>query len=566
LSEATHSSGSAGRLSPSGLAAPVAIRSASVWSDLRAKLAQWPALWLAVLTFAIYSYPSLAVVRLNSDAVEYIDIARRLVDGQGYLLGVRAYFISGSDVVHLGLDERSPVFPVLMAALFRIGLGLQAVQLVNSLFAAICVALIYGIVASLFDRRVALLAGLLTALNPTLLTHLPPPMSEAVTALLVLTGIWLGVRDGAAPGRSSLFWAGVAFGLAYLARPGTLGATAGFVAGLLFVAWKRGSGYKPFVSLLAGLALLVVPTTGYSLVARDSLTYSGQYYLYTLLDDNDVADPSYRQTRQSPLQFILANREAVAAATWKSLQNYASKLFLDPGWLLVFLPVWPIVLFDLLRGRMPLRAVPVLLVVGTNFLIYGLTWAAFHPRYQTMTLYLLLALAAYGLYRLGLQRLRLPFAPAVSALTAAVVAIVLVWLPTFIQAYRGQFWFGDTLVESRVDYGFRWSGPLNWTQNRDSIRIADWIDANTDRDAVVAQRLPWLSTFFTGRPTVALPPRASADELRAFLVEFRVSYVLLLSDDHRRRYQTPLQRLAGEGVQPLTVAGAPAFDTRSLWR
>ena len=52
------------------------------------------------------------VLQLNPDVVEYIDIARRLLNGDGYLLGIKAYHIGGTAVLHGGLAERPPLLPV----------------------------------------------------------------------------------------------------------------------------------------------------------------------------------------------------------------------------------------------------------------------------------------------------------------------------------------------------------------------------------------------------------------------------------------------------------------------
>src|SRR5215211_8144670 len=83
-----------------------------------------PIVYLAVLAFLLYLPPALHAVRLNLDAVEYVDIARRLAAGEGYRLGVKANHFGGTEVLHDGLAERAPLYPLLAAGLLRAGASL----------------------------------------------------------------------------------------------------------------------------------------------------------------------------------------------------------------------------------------------------------------------------------------------------------------------------------------------------------------------------------------------------------------------------------------------------------
>src|SRR5215211_2674523 len=127
------------------------------------RLVRQPALWVALLGFLLYLPPATSVLQLDPDAVEHIDLARRFAAGQGYVLGIKSFHLGGTDVLHSGLDERAPLYPLLVAGLLRLGLSLPALQVLNAALAAICAALVCGIGISLFGRRTGLLAGLLAA-------------------------------------------------------------------------------------------------------------------------------------------------------------------------------------------------------------------------------------------------------------------------------------------------------------------------------------------------------------------------------------------------------------------
>ena len=177
-------------------------------------LRRQPAAWVALLAFVLYLAPAIQVVHLNPDAVEYVDIARRLAAGDGYRLGVKAYHFGGTQVLHDGLAERSPLYPLVAAALLRAGVGLAGLQAINALLAAGCVALVCALGMSLFGSRVGTLAGLLAATSPLMLVRMLPPMTEGLAISLSLLATWLVVRYAEPPQPSAFAVAGAALGLA----------------------------------------------------------------------------------------------------------------------------------------------------------------------------------------------------------------------------------------------------------------------------------------------------------------------------------------------------------------
>src|SRR4051794_41718902 len=107
-----------------------------------------------MLAFVLYLTPAIRVVQLNPDVVEYVDVARRLLAGDGYRLGVKAYHFGGTEVLHNGLAERPPLFPLMIAGLLGLGLDLRAVQVMNAGLSAVAVGLIAEIGLVLFGQAV----------------------------------------------------------------------------------------------------------------------------------------------------------------------------------------------------------------------------------------------------------------------------------------------------------------------------------------------------------------------------------------------------------------------------
>jgi 4-amino-4-deoxy-L-arabinose transferase-like glycosyltransferase len=522
---------------------------------------------IGLLAFAIYFTPALRVVQLNPDVVEYTDVARRLLNGEGFRLGVKAYHFGGTDVLHNGLSERPPLYPLLLGGLFALGLDLRAAQVVNAALAAISVGLVAEIGRALFGRPVGVAAGLLAAASPVVLARMIPPMTEAVTIVLLLLASLIVVRASEPVRRCEYLLAGAALGLGYLARPTTAALVLAVIPAIVLAASDRVGAGRAVGWLLLGVALFAVPMSLYGLATQGTLSYSGQSYLYAVHKDSEVLRNGYGQPLPTVVDFVSNNLDFIVVAILENGRDYANLLLLDREWLWPLAPAWIGVVVALVLGRYPRRAlVPAMLALAC-FATYALTWANYQERYQLPTLLLLLPFLAHGLAQLGLARLPMGPLPASLPLFLAVLAVVWWWSPTIREQYRDQFRYGDEPVKPRVDAGLRWTGPPRWVEDNELARIADWIGANTARDDVLTHGQPWPYTFFTGRPATLLPTKLSGERLREFATEYHVAYVLLdLRDRDRRDYRADLEGLAGAGVRVTSVGSFRIYDTRPLWQ
>lgn len=522
---------------------------------------------IGLLAFALYLTPSLRVVQLNPDVVEYVDVARRLLNGEGYRLGVKAYHFGGTAVLHHGLAERPPLFPLLVAGLLGLGLDLRAVQVVNALLAAVSVGLVAEIGRSLFGRSVGAAAGLLAAISPVVLARMIPPMTEALTIALILLATWIVVRAPEPARRQDYLLAGLALGLGYLTRPTVAALALALLPALVLAAQDRRGAVRAAGWLSVGVLVFAIPISLYSLATQGSLSYSGQSYLYAVHKDSDVLRNGYGRPLPTPVEFITSNFGFVVVAILENARDYANLLLLDREWLRPLLPAWIGVLLALALRAYPRRAIIPAALALASFATYALTWANFQERYQIPVLLLLLPFLAHGLTRLGLTRIPLGRLPRSLPLFLAVVVVGWWWLPTWRHQYQDEFRYGDEEVTPRVDDGLRWTGPPRWSDDPELARINAWLHDNTDRDDVLTHGQPWPYTFFTMRPATLLPTKLTPDRLQTFLTEYHVAYVLLDQRDRDRRdYRADLEALSGEGVTVSTIGSFRIYDTRSLWR
>ena len=536
-----------------------------------------PSILVALLAWAVMLPSAARVIQLSPDMVEYVDVARRVVNGEGYVLGIKAYHIGGPAVVHDGLLHRTPLFTLMMAGLLAIGLDLYAVQVLNAAFGAVAAAMVCSIGMRLFGRTVGTAAGVLAAASPVGLAQQVQIQSDALATALTLAAIRLLLVAADRESIRPALLAGLLFGVGYLARPPVAVIAGALVLALPLLAPSLAEARRLMLGLAGGLAVMLAPVTAFSLLTRGRLSYSGKGYLYGVVSDADIMEHGYASTPLSPLGFIAADPSFVLGAIWTVTSLYFRSIFFEREWLAPLALGWPGAVLALARGRYPWTAKLVLVAAGSNFAFYALTWSSWQDRFMLTTVFLLLPFAVDGL----LRAIRLAWAgvvadrvsPALSAwgpavlLGLAVVLVVLAWSPRFLEQYQGQFTYGERPVGTRVTDGLRWTGPPRWTNDGSLDGGIEWIRGETTGDTVLAHGQPWPYGFFTGRPMVLLPYRLSDDLLRRFLIEYRVSYVLYdPRDPQRREYGDQLRDLAEDGVRSQRVRNLQVFDTRPLWQ
>jgi hypothetical protein len=349
------------------------------------------------------------------------------------------------------------------------------------------------------------------------------------------------------------------------------------VAALPFLAPARDEARRLMVGLLAGIVVVCAPVALFSLVTRGRLSYSGKGYLYGVVSDADIMENGFDHVPLSPLAFVAADPGFVAGAIWSVTTLYARSVFLEREWLAPLMLGWPGALAALVRRQYPRAAGFALVAAAVNFVFYALTWSSWQDRFMLPTVFLLLPFVVDGLFRAvdavfarllaGPDRAPLARAASAVAVGAVVAAVMVAWSPRFLEQYQGHFTYGERPVGTRMTDGVRWSGPPRWLNDGNLDDALEWIRADTSDETILALGQPWPYTFFSGRPSVLLPYRLTDEQLRRFLVEYRVSYVLHDSrDPQRREYGDQLRALEASGVRSFRVKNLQVFDTRPLWR
>lgn len=156
---------------------------------------------------ALVSDTSVLTVELTHDAGRYDVIARHLLDTGEYIFqGYKALI--------------APMYPVFLAGVYYLPTPDRlTVILLQIILGALTVALVYRIGIHLFEKRVALAAGLIAAIYPPFVFITVRILTEALFLPLLAASVLFTIRFARIGGKVDFILAGTLTGLACLTRP-----------------------------------------------------------------------------------------------------------------------------------------------------------------------------------------------------------------------------------------------------------------------------------------------------------------------------------------------------------
>jgi hypothetical protein len=468
----------------------------------------------------------------HADYADNAVVARNLLAGRGFTVDyVTQFFDPNLPLSHP--QETWPLLqPVLIAPFFQVlGDSAFAAKIPNLLLQLALALVLYAVGTNLFDRRVGLLAVLLTVLNPFIFRLIIFPTSDLAFTLLAMLLLAQFFRahtlEEAGPLRWGPYaWAGVWAGLLMLAKVNGV-----FFVGVCFLvdlAWRwRGRRWQGFwrawVAFGVPAVALFAPWIVRNLVLFRTPIHSTEQFDAWILKYKDWED-IYRVYYTD-----LPNR------SW--LLRY--------GWDRVFQAVS--VEFQRWRNYFTVDQTALLTLLGSTLALGG----ALTLRRKAAQLFapVGLALALFGVFICTYwhveERYFVPFVP---------------WLALLIA--RGLWWLYDALAYRRdserrlVPSGFGWLGwvlvvlvciqliapfpheaadKIQTDQaKRLDLRAYGWLADNTPPDAVVMTRVPWQLTYYSDRRSVMIP-QGGMEAFNQIVAKYEVTYLLMDGDARGKR-------------------------------
>ncbi len=206
-----------------------------------------------------------------------------------------AQALAGGEEFQEGPYFRAPLYPWFLGTVLRFfGEGFLLPRLIQCLFGGATTWLAFLVARRAFGDRAALVAALLTAVNWVLVYFDGELLIPTLAIPLNLLALWLSLDLAEKPTSRKIGLAGMAWGLAALARPNVL-LFMPLLLGWLVLrqrpAWRRG--LLQGLTLTAAVLVPIIPITAYNLlVGKDTVLISSQAGVNLWIGNNPASDGS----------------------------------------------------------------------------------------------------------------------------------------------------------------------------------------------------------------------------------------------------------------------------------
>ncbi len=204
---------------------------------------------LIIFIALILRIGSAVILRDNSprgDAADYVNIAKNIVAGQGFV----------STRMNL-YSYRPPLYPLFLSLIYLSGSSdYLTVILIQSIISSLTCWLVYLIAESIYNRTAALCAAALTAVYPGLIYYSTQLLSESLFIFILYSAITIFYRSRNRIGKWVLI--GILMGLSSLCRPMALPLT---ILLLPFFAFNLNRGILRWLVVFIFAVLVILPWT-----------------------------------------------------------------------------------------------------------------------------------------------------------------------------------------------------------------------------------------------------------------------------------------------------------------
>ena len=201
--------------------------------------------------------------------------------------------IASGNILGAGAFFRAPFYAYFLGLIYAIfGPSLAAAKVIQHLIGAATCSLIFLFTDKYFNRKTAILSGLLAALNWVLIYHEDDLLLDWLLVSFSLAIIWSLMTSVEKPRMRGFFVSGIVLGLACITRPNYLAFWPVILIWLLIISRPDyGKAIKPFLILSLGCALMIAPVTlRNKIIGHDNVLIASQGGINFYIGNNPHAD------------------------------------------------------------------------------------------------------------------------------------------------------------------------------------------------------------------------------------------------------------------------------------
>lgn len=432
----------------------------------------------------------------TNDAIEYINLARNLASGQGFVQNFKSDYFTNYPVITSSFHGRTSLISLFLAGIYLLHGNEYTMQIFIFAVNAVNACLVYLLCRKWVKPQWSLAAGFLAALNPNLLVNSRLILTEPLFTMFILLALiaMYYLKEG--------LWkyaiAGMFTAFSYLTR-----AEAIILLPLLTFFVKSPNRIVKTIILVASFVLISIPYFYGNYVANGNPLYSVNHRLYIVKDfQEEVNGKGYGNVLPSPITFVHDN------FLW--ILEQEPRVFIGNLNSLVYFDYFGPFLFLLLVlfCKQTWKKFSIFYIYAIFiFLLYTSAWSALfeRSRHFTSTFLLLLIPLAYILEIVAKKNMKIAF-----------VILVVTFLPYLFFDMHRIVWARtvDTAPLDRV-------GPI--MRNEEYT----WIKNNVKKDDVVSNDNAEMLYLFTDCASIVTPNSLNQKNYSAYIHYYHVKYFVL---------------------------------------
>lgn len=430
----------------------------------------------------------------TDDAIQYINVARNLAAGKGFIQNTKADYATSDPVITSSFHGRTSLFSLFLAGILFIGGNEYTMQLFCFSISIINSCLIYILCRRWVSPKWSLVAGLLAALNPNLLINNRLILTEPLfTTFILLSFITIYFMK---ENYAKYCVTGVLISFAYLTRAEGI-----FLLPLFIItSIKSPKRIIKTVLIIFCFSIVSAPYWYGNYINYGNPFYSIHKRLYAVRDYNEYVNGNgYGVTFPTPLNFISNNFSWVVNKEILVFRdNINSLINFD------FFGPFAIFLLLVFAATTWKKFANFYLYAFIIVLVYTSAWSALfeRSRHFTATFLLLLIPLAYSLEKLAKKSKRV-----------AVIVLVCVLIPYLVLDIH-RIIFARTIDTLPAD---RW-GPI--IRNKEF----SWIEKNTKKSDIISSTNPEMIYLFTDRAGIITPNALNKNNYYSYIKQYHVKY------------------------------------------